>query len=230
MQLDSKTLKHQKKVCYLSTYPPKQCGIAVFTKDLVDNLDDTGEFAQATVMAVKKWDATERYGSELTWQIAKDREEDYFQAAIQINASDVDVVNIQHEFGIFGGEFGNYILSFLENVKKPVVTSLHTVQPDFEPKALRVLKEIVFYSAAVVVTGRTAANILTGYGFPSEKIKVIQHGCPNVPFIASDTVKPSLNLAGRTVLCTFGLLSPGKGVEYAIQALPSIVERHPDAL
>jgi hypothetical protein len=110
--------------------------------------------------------------------------------------------NIQHEFGIFGGEWGNYLLSFLERIKKPVVTTLHTVQPDFEPEALRVLKEIIFRSKAIVVNGTSAAKIISQYGFPTEKIWVIQHGCPYVPFTLSDDVKPSLNLKGRTVLCT----------------------------
>jgi glycosyltransferase involved in cell wall biosynthesis len=230
MMWNSESPNRGKRVCFLSTYIPRKCGIAVFTKDLVQNLDLTGDFAPAQVIAVKKRDSTEHYGQRVTWQIVKDEEKDYTQVANQVNVSNVDVVNIQHEFGIFGGNWGSYILSFLENVSKPVVTTFHTVQPDFEPDALRVLEEIVSRSAAVVVTGRTAANILIRYGVPAEKLQIIPHGCPDVPFTSSEAVKPSLNLNGKTVLCTFGLLGRGKGIEYAIKALPSIVKEHPDIL
>ena len=217
-------------MCFVSTFYPRKCGIAVFTKDIVDHLDILGEFAPSKVIAVNKREPVDSYEQNVKWQIRQDEETDYAQVANQVNSSNFDVINIQHEFGIFGGEWGNYILSFLEKVKKPVVTTLHTVQPDFEPEALRVLKEIVFRSKAIVVNGTSAAKILSQYGLPTEKICVIQHGCPYVPFTFSDDVKPSLNLKGRTILCTFGLISRGKGIEYSIQALPSIIAKHPEVL
>jgi glycosyltransferase involved in cell wall biosynthesis len=223
-------LNQRKKVCFLSTFPPRKCGIAVFTNDLVDHLDLTGEFAPAKVIAVTKKDAGDHYGDRVIWQVRQDEEKDYIQTANQINSSNFDVINIQHEFGIFGGKSGSYILSFLRKVTKPVITTFHTVQPDFPPEALQVMKEIIFRSEATVVTGNTAVNILARSGISTKKIKVIQHGCPEIPFIRSDEVKPSLDLKGRTVLCTFGLISRGKGIEYAIQALPSIVAKHPNAL
>jgi glycosyltransferase involved in cell wall biosynthesis len=220
----------RRKVAFLSTYIPRKCGIAVFTKDLAQNLDLTGDFAPAAVIAMKKKDGTEHYGPRVAWQIVKEDEGDYVEVANQVNMSNVDVVNIQHEFGIFGGKWGSYLLSFLDSIRKPVVTTLHTVQPNFEPEALTILKEIVSRSEAVVVTGRTAANILAQYGIPTEKLRIIHHGCPNVPFVFSETVKPLLNLTGRIVLCTFGLLGRGKGIEYAIRALPEIVKEYPDVL
>jgi glycosyltransferase involved in cell wall biosynthesis len=220
----------KKKICLLSTFTPQKCGIAVFTRDLVDHLDLSGELAPAKVIAVTKESALDQYGNEVFWQIRKGEEEDYAQAAIKINSSNFDLVNIQHEFGIFGGKFGSHLLSFLTKIEKPVVTSLHTVQPDFDSEALGVLKEIISLSESVVVTGRTAADILEGYGVPTEKVKVIQHGCPDVPFTSSSLFKPSLDLTGRSVLCTFGLISRGKGIEYAIQALPSIIAEHPEVL
>jgi glycosyltransferase involved in cell wall biosynthesis len=230
MLWSSQSPNQRKTVCFLSTYVPRKCGLAVFTKDLVDHLNLTGEFAPAKVIAVKKRGANDHYERRVEWQITQDEEKDYIQAANQINSSNVDVISLQHEFGIFGGRWGSYILSFLERIRKPVVTTLHTVQPDFEPEALRVLEEIMFRSEAIVVTGSIAANILARYGVPTEKIRVIQHGCPEVPFIRSSRAKPSLNLRGNTVLCTFGLLSRGKGVEYAIRALPSIVAKHPEVV
>jgi glycosyltransferase involved in cell wall biosynthesis len=217
-------------VCFVSTFYPRKCGIAVFTKDLVDHLDILGEFAPSKVIAVNKREPFDFYEQNVKWQVRQNEEIDYVRIANQVNSSNFDVINIQHEFGIFGGEWGNYLLSFLERVKKPVVTTLHTVQPDFEPEALRALKEIVFRSKAIVVNGTSAAKILSQYGLPTEKIWVIQHGCPYVPFTFSDDVKPSLNLKGRIVLCTFGLISRGKGIEYSIQALPSIIAKHPEVL
>ena len=217
-------------MCFVSTFYPRKCGIAVFTKDIVDHLDILGEFAPSKVIAVNKREPIDSYEQNVKWQIRQNEEIDYAQVANQVNSSNFDVINIQHEFGIFGGEWGNYLLSFLERIKKPVVTTLHTVQPDFEPEALRVLKEIIFRSKAIVVNGTSAAKIISQYGFPTEKIWVIQHGCPYIPFTLSDEVKPSLNLKGRTVLCTFGLISQGKGIEYSIQALPSIIAKHPEVI
>ncbi len=220
----------QDYVAFIGTYAPRECGIATFTKDLIDSVDALAEFAPARVISVNEIDTIYVYDSRVKQQIRHDFEEDYVQAAEYINSSRVKAVNVQHEFGIYGGDWGEYILSFLKAVNKPVVTTLHTVQPDFEPKARKVLKEITDHSKAIVVMAKVAKEILKGYGVPSKKIHVVQHGCPDIPFLASESVKPSLGLKGRTVLSTFGLISGGKGVEYVIKALPSLVEKHPDIL
>jgi glycosyltransferase involved in cell wall biosynthesis len=230
MLSDLQSFNERKRVCFISTFYPRKCGIAVYTKDLVDQLNILGEFAPAKVIAVNKREPIDSYEKDVEWQIRQNVEMDYIQTANQINLSNFDLINVQNEFGIFGGEWGNYILSFLERVKKPVVATLHTVQPEFEPEPLRVLEKIVASSKAIIVNGNSAAKIIAQYGIPTEKIRVIQHGCPDVPSTISDDVKPSLNLKGRTVLCTFGLISQGKGIEYAIQALPSIVAEHPKVL
>jgi glycosyltransferase involved in cell wall biosynthesis len=221
---------NEKYIVFLSTYAPRECGIATFTKDLIDSIDLLGKFAPARVIGVNEIGTIYDYDSRVKQQIRQDFEEDYVQAAKYINNSRIKAVNLQHEFGIYGGDWGEYILSFLKNVNKPVITTFHTIQPDFEPKARNVLKEITDHSKAIVVMAKAAKNILKEHGVPSRKIYVVQHGCPDTPFIASDKVKPSLGLKGRTVLSTFGLISRGKGVEYAIQALPSLVEKHPDLL
>ena len=217
-------------VAFLGTYTPRECGIATFTKDLVDSIDLLAEFAPARVISVNEIETIYDYDSRVKQQIRQDFEEDYIQAAKYINSSRIKAVNLQHEFGIYGGEWGKYVLSFLQNVHKPVITTLHTVQPDFEPKARNVLKEITAHSKAIVVMARAAKNILKEYNVPNKKINVVQHGCPDIPFIASDSVKPSLGLRGRTILSTFGLISGGKGIEYAIQALPPLVDEHPNIL
>jgi glycosyltransferase involved in cell wall biosynthesis len=217
-------------IAFLGTYAPRECGIATFTKDLIDSIDLLGEFAPARVISVNERDTIYYYDGRVKRQIRQDVEEDYVQAANYIDSSRINVVNVQHEFGIYGGDWGNYILSFLKNVHKPVVTTLHTVQPDFEPKGQSVLKEIIFYSNAVVVMAKAAKTILNEYNIPSRKINIVQHGCPDIPFVNSESVKPSLGLKGKTILSTFGLINRGKGIEYAIQALPSLVEKHPEIL
>lgn len=220
----------EKHIGFLSTYTPRECGIATFTKDLIDSIDLLGKFAPARVISVNEIGTIYSYGSRVKQQIRQNFEEDYVQAAQYINSSRINSVSLQHEFGIYGGEWGKYILSFLKNVNKPVITTLHTVQPDFEQKAINVLIEIVAHSKAIVVMAKAAKNLLEEYDVSAKKIKVVQHGCPNIPFLSSEVVKPSLGLKGRTVLSTFGLISRGKGVEYVIQALPSLVEKFPNIL
>ncbi|UCE95201.1 MAG: glycosyltransferase family 4 protein, partial [Candidatus Bathyarchaeota archaeon] len=217
------------KVCYLSTYPPRKCGIGVFTKDLVDAMDLHSE-SVSSVIAVDENGTSHRYDKRVKWQIRHHNEEDYIKVAEEVNSSDIDVVNIQHEFGIFGGEWGSHILSFLKTLRKPVVTTLHTLQPDLEPHGQRVLKEILSRSNAIVVMNNIAIGLLAQLGTSFEKINVIPHGCPNIPFVSSNYVKPSIGLKGRTVLCTFGLISRGKGIEYAIQSLPTVVAKHPEVI
>jgi glycosyltransferase involved in cell wall biosynthesis len=219
-----------KRVCYLSTYPPRKCGIGVFTKDLVDAMDLYSDSVSSTVIAVNENRASHRYDERVKWQIRHDNEEDYIKVAEEVNSSDVDVVNLQHEFGIFGGEWGSHVLSFLETLRKPVVTTLHTLQPDLDPQGQRVLKEILSRSNAIVVMNNIARGLLAQLGTSFEKINVIPHGCPNIPFVSSNYVKPSIGLKDRTVLCTFGLISSGKGIEYAIQALPPVVAKHPEVI
>jgi glycosyltransferase involved in cell wall biosynthesis len=219
-----------KKVCYLSTYPPRKCGIGVFTKDLADAMNLYSDSVSSTVIALNENRASHRYDERVKWQIRHDNEEDYIKVAEEVNSSDVDVVNIQHEFGIFGGEWGSHVLSFLETLRKPVATTLHTLQPDLEPQGQRVLKQILSRSNAIVVMNNIAIGLLAQLGTSFEKINVIPHGCPNIPFVSSDYVKPSIGLKDRTVLCTFGLISSGKGIEYAIQALPPVIAKHPELI
>ena len=221
---------NEEYIAFLGTYTPRECGIATFTKDLIDSIDCLGTFAPARVISVNEIETIYDYDSRVKQQIRHDFEEDYIEAAKYINSSRINAVNLQHEFGIYGGEWGKYILSFLQNVQKPVITTLHSVQPDFESTARNVLKEILSYSEAIVVMARAAKNILKEYNVPNKKIRVVQHGCPDIPFLTSDSVKPSLGLKGRTILSTFGLINRGKGIEYAIQALPPLVEKYPNIL
>lgn len=217
----------EKHVAYLSTYPPRECGIATFTKDLIDAIDVLNDFRPSAVIAVNEKETIYNYDRRVKWQIEGDSVDDYLQVASRINSSDVDLVNLQHEFGLFGGEYGEHLNHFLDNVEKPIVTTLHTVQQHFDPKALAVLRNIASKSASIVVIARVALDILEKQGVSCGKAVVIPHGCPNIPFVSSENVKGSLGLKDRFVLSTFGLISRCKGIEYAIRALPSVVEREP---
>lgn len=217
----------EKRVAYLSTYPPRECGIATFTKDLLDAADELNELKPSVVIALNEKETIYNYGKRVKWQIERDCVDDYIQAARYVNSSDVDLVNIQHEFGLFGGENGDYVNHFLDNIEKPIVTTLHTVQPNFDPKAQAVLRNIVAKSASIVVIARLAIEILKKQGSAYKKVAVIPHGCPDIPFVPSEIVKGSLGLKDRFVLSTFGLISRGKGIEYAIRALPSVIDKEP---
>jgi glycosyltransferase involved in cell wall biosynthesis len=217
----------KKRVAYLSSYPPRECGIAAFTKDLIDAVDELDVFRHPAVIAVNEKETIYNYDRRVRWQIERDSGDDYSQVAGRVNSSDVDLVNLQHEFGLFGGEYGEYLNRFLDGVEKPVVTTLHTVQVDFDEKALAVLKNIVSKSASIVVIARIALEVLEKQGVSSSKAYVIPHGCPAIPFVSTEKVKGSLGLKNRFVLSTFGLISRGKGIEYAIRALPKVVQKEP---
>jgi glycosyltransferase involved in cell wall biosynthesis len=161
------------------------------------------------------------------YKIGRDFVEDYVLMADFLNQSSVNVVNIQHEFGIFGGEAGEYICSFLDTINRPVATTLHTVLPNFENKAKEVFHNVIDRSSVIVVLNETTRSLVKQYGVPTKKVRLIPHGCPDLPFVPSAKVKPNLGLKDRTVLCTFGLLSRGKGIEHVIRALPEVVKREP---
>jgi glycosyltransferase involved in cell wall biosynthesis len=226
-QLPAISRVSEKRVAYLSTYPPRECGIATFTKDLLDAADELNELKPSTVVALNEKETIYNYDKRVKWQIERDCVDDYVQAARFVNSSDVDLVNIQHEFGLFGGEYGDYINHFLDDVEKPVVTTLHTVQPDFDLKARAVLRGIAAKSASIVVIARLATELLEKQGIGCKKVAVIPHGCPDIPFVSSEIVKASLGLKDRFVLSTFGLISRGKGIEYAIRALPYVIDKEP---
>ena len=217
------------RIAYLSSYPPRECGIATFTKNLVSASNRLGIFRKPLVIAINEKEAIYNYDRMVRYQIRRDFQKDYVEAAEWVNSSKADLVNLQHEFGLFGGESGEYINCFLEKLQKPVVSTLHTISTSLEPKAQTVLKQIAKHSSKIVTMTNTATKILMAYDVPRSKIEIIQHGCPDVPFIESNKAKRLLfGLKGKTVLSTFGLLSRGKGIEYVIKALPKVVNKFPE--
>jgi polysaccharide biosynthesis protein PslF len=219
------------RIAYLSSFPPRECGIATFTKNLVTAIDGFNFFRSPVIIAMNEKEACYNYGRYVKCEIRRDFSLDYFKAADFVNSSKIDLVNLQHEFGLFGGEWGEYVDLFLGRVDKPVVSTLHTLSANFDEKAQSVLKQIVDQSSKIVTMTKTATKILMDYGVSRSKIEIIPHGCPDISFVNSSKVKRSLfGLRGKTVLSTFGLLSRGKGIEYVIKALPEVVSRFPNVV
>lgn len=215
-----------KEVAYVSTYPPRKCGIATFTADLVNSIGQLNTLRDQRVISIDGRRYKPPFAS-LEHKIGRDFLEDYILMAEFLNQTQVNVVNIQHEFGIFGGEAGEYICSFLDKLNMPVATTLHTVLPNFENRSKEVFHDIVDKSAAIIVLNETTRKLVEQYGVPTKKVHLIPHGCPDLPLISSDKVKPELGLKDKVVLTTFGLLSKGKGIEHVIQALPKIIKKEP---
>jgi glycosyltransferase involved in cell wall biosynthesis len=228
------------KVVYLSSYTPRECGIATFTEDLTSSINALHAISPAAVIALNDKDSCYIYGKEVVAQIDQESKESYIEAAHYINSSDFDLINVQHEFGLFGGVWGDYLLTFLDNLDKPSVTTMHTtLAPDSKRlKSLgkvalhnKVVRKIGEKSSAIVVMTQMAADILqNGYGVDANKIRVIPHGCPPMPFVPSAHEKKELGMEDRIVLSTFGLLSRDKGIQNAIKALPNLVSKWPEIL
>jgi glycosyltransferase involved in cell wall biosynthesis len=215
-----------KRIGYFSTYPPRECGIANFTKDLVDSISEL-DGSKSSIIAINEKGAIYDYERCVKWKIDRDDAEDYVKAAEYVNSSNIQLLVVQHEFGLYGGDYGEYIKLFLDKVKKPVITTLHTMQPNFDRKAIEVLKYITEKSEAIIVIAHAAIDMLKQLGIYSKKCVVIPHGCPSVNIKKNISIKESLGLKGRLVASTFGLINSGKGIEYAIQALPEVIKKEP---
>jgi glycosyltransferase involved in cell wall biosynthesis len=218
-------------VAYLSSYVPRECGIATFTEDLLKAVQRHVAVGESSVLATHEPDAERTYSREVKYILRDNRLEDYRQAAQWVNESSVDVVSVQHEFGIFGGEDGEYVVEFVRRVRKPIVTTLHTVLPEPSERQRSILRALARYSDRLIVMNALAVSLLKGrYGVDPAKTILVHHGAPDIPRHGRRQAKQALGLEGRTVISTFGLISPNKGLEYMLEALPPLVQRHPDVL
>jgi len=216
------------RIYFVGTYIPRQCGIATFTHDLAHAIGEEIGSAACQVVALNNRPEGYDYPPEVVFEISQNQIHDYRLAAEYINLSGEGIVCLQHEFGIFGGPQGTYITHFLKNLKKPVLTTLHTVLKEPTPEYHQALIEIAQLSQGLVVMSRHAIDILREvYGIPDSKIFFIHHGVPDVPFIDPNYYKDEFNVEGRLVLLTFGLLNPNKGIENVLEALPEIVAKYP---
>ncbi len=218
-------------VC-LTTFPPRLCGIATFTGDLTHAIDQMfGSGVKTKIVAMNLTQVSHfPYEDKVILHISQPREEDYVNAANKLNRlKKVKLVNIQHEFGIFGGEYGSHLLLFMKKLQKPVVTTLHTIIPAPSEKMRNIVTAIMKYSQGIIVMTRSSKEILTkDYGLDPDRIQVIPHGIHHVPYRTGENAKSALDLTGKLVLSNFGFLSPDKGLEYVIDAMPDVVKKVPN--
>lgn len=220
-----------RRVILVGSFPPRRCGIATFTCDVREALLAATPDTAVDVIAMTDEGGTYAYGDEVTYAIDQNRTGDYLEAARRIENSGTDIVCVQHEFGLFGGPAGEHLMLMLDAIDTPVVTSVHTVLTEPNEDQRRVFDRLLKRSARVIVMAEHGRQILMDvWKVPAAKIIVTPHGAPDYPLIETDGPKAQLGLDGREVLMTFGLLSPGKGLETAIRALPDIVRARPEAL
>lgn len=219
-------------VVYVSTFPPRVCGIATFTEDLTHAMDEMLSPAVTSRIAAMNYSDIlgQRYPRKVIFQINQDNQEEYAETALRINQmDDVCLVSIQHEFGIFGGEYGSALIPFLRALRKPVVITFHTVLPNPDERLYATVTSLADSASAIIVMTNTSQRILSQqYAIPQRKIKVIPHGIHSQPYTTSRQAKMTLGYSDRVVLSTFGLINRGKGLEYIIEALPQVVEKFPD--
>jgi glycosyltransferase involved in cell wall biosynthesis len=219
------------RVAVIGDYLPRRCGIATFSADLCEAL--SGEYGQTSFFAVPVNDTEEGYAypPRVRFEMAERDLASYRRAADFLNITNIDLASLQHEFGLYGGAAGSHILALLRELRMPVVTTLHTVLQEPDPQQRRVMKELAELSDRLVVMSERGRSFLREtYAVPGEKIDMIPHGIPDVPFVDPNFYKDRFGVEGKLVLLTFGLLSPNKGIEYVIEALPEIVARHPEVM
>ncbi len=219
------------RTLFLGSFPPRECGIATFTKDVVDAFDRAFD-RKSDVIAIDEPGGEGRaYGPEVVARLIQDDRSSYAEVARFINAHSAEVLCIQHEYGLFGGEDGAWFLDLLDLVEKPITVSLHTVLPHPTDHFLAVTQAICWKASRIIVLAETARVMLDGvYDADPTRIAVIHHGVPDVPFAPTEPAKAALGLADRLTISTFGLISRGKGLEYAIEAMRAVAHRHPEAL
>lgn len=222
------------RIAFVASSIPRRCGIATFTADLEAAVKAADPTVRVLAAAIDEPGAARPYGPDVRWRIRQEEAGTYRDVALAISASNVDIVNVQHEFGLYGvwhdGQYDDHLRVFLENCTKPVVTTLHTVAPKPEPWALDTVRFASERSDQVVVMGTTAARLLRDVYGVSRPPVVIEHGMPAIEPRGRHRLKRQLGVERRQIISTFGLVDPRKGLEYVIEAMPEIVARHPDAL
>jgi glycosyltransferase involved in cell wall biosynthesis len=220
-----------RKAAMIGNFPPRVCGIATFTRDLLAGLSQASPRTEWVVVAMNDRPETYPFPDLVRHVVAHDAPDQYVLAAEEINRSGAEIAFVQHEFGIFGGPAGDYLLMLLRRLRMPAVVTMHTVleRPDLDQR--RVTDEILQNAAAVIVMAEKGAELLENvYGADRDSIHVIPHGAPARPFLPTRPFKERHGVLGRKTITTFGLLSPNKGLETAIEALPHIAEHHPEVL
>src|SRR3954468_7534152 len=220
-----------RKIAFLGDYLPRKCGIATFTTDLRCAIATEFPTTQCLVVPVNDLADGYNYPPEVRFEIAEQDLPSYLRAADFLNITDVDVVCVQHEFGIFGGPAGSHLLAMLRELTMPVVTTLHTILREPNADQRRVMRELIRLATRLVVMTERGHQLLREvYQAPENKIDLIPHGIPDMPFADPNYFKDEFAVAGKQVLLTFGLLSPNKGMEFALRALPDIIREFPNVV
>ncbi len=223
--------KTRRRVAFVSTFPPRKCGIATFTQDLITNISKiSGSNFEPIVIAMQS-DNQIKYDDPVKFEIRRNVKNDYICAADFINFSDVDVVSVQHEFGLFGGDAGSYLNILLDRLNAPVISTLHTVLKDPEPDYYKSMTALCNASYKIVTMNTKGIEMLREiYGIDEKKIELIPHGIPDLPFVDNNYYKHKYSMEGRKTILTFGLLSKNKGIEFMLEAMPKVVEAEPSVM
>ena len=220
-----------KRIAFVGNYMPRQCGIATFTTDLCEAIADEYKGTACIALPVNDTEAGYEYPNRVRFELSEKDIESYRRAADYLNINNVDIVSLQHEYGIFGGRAGGHILALLRELRMPVVTTLHTILQNPDPDQRLVMEEIATLSDRLVVMSERGSTLLQEvFHVPQEKVDVIPHGIPDLAFVDPSFHKDLFGVEGKTVLLSFGLLSPNKGIETVIAALPAILAQHPDVV
>jgi glycosyltransferase involved in cell wall biosynthesis len=220
-----------RRIAFLGGFEPRQCGIATFTHDLCEAVAAAAPSSECYSGAVNDQVEGYPYPPRVRFELLEKDLDSYRRAADFLNFDNADVLCVQHEFGIYGGPAGSHLLALLKEVRMPVVTTLHTLLQDPDPAQREVMEGLILRSDRLVVMAQKGLDILRDtYRVPVSQVDLIPHGIPDIPFRDSRFSKAQFGVEGRIVLLTFGLLGPGKGIEYAIQALPRIVQAHPNVV
>ncbi|HEX7830465.1 MAG TPA: glycosyltransferase family 4 protein, partial [Thermoanaerobaculia bacterium] len=217
-----------RRIAVLGNHLPRHCGIATFTTDLTDAIGSVAPDLDCLVLAMNDGQRRYAYPDRVRFELADGDVDAYVRAADFLNVNAVDVISVQHEYGIFGGKAGSHLLPLLRELRMPIVTTLHTVLATPNLHQRRVMDELTALSDRLIVMTAGAADLLRDvHGVDPDKVDVIPHGIPNIPFAGS---KNRLGVEGRPLILTFGLLSPDKGIEYVVDALPTVLSHYPDAV
>ncbi len=231
MQTPKPSWQSLSSIAFIGSYRPRRCGIATFSGDLADGIAKAVPHADVHSVAMNDRPEGYRYPPRVWFEINQNRLGEYRLAADFLNMSKVDVCCLQHEFGLFGGPSGRFILDLLHRLRMPTVATLHTVLKDPNEDQLEVTRQLGELCDRFVVMAERAYEFLTDiYDIPEHKIQLIPHGIPDVPFVDPNFYKDHFGVEGKKVILTFGLLGPNKGIENMIEAMPRIVDRHPDAV
>ncbi len=219
------------RIAFISDYPPRKCGIATFTQDLRNAINSQYPHSETFIISVNDLPDGYNYPPEVRFEIQHNDLLNYRNAADYLNFNPVDIVCVQHEFGIFGGPAGNYLLTLLKEIKSPIVTTFHTILKSPDIEQMRVMRELIRLSSRYVVMSETGKDFLEKiYQAESSRIDVIPHGIPDMPFVDPNFYKDQFGVEGKYVILTFGLLSPGKGIENVLKALPKVIEKYPNTV